>query len=156
MVKPSFCSPSSGFSVLGVLFFLLSCDSITVDKHTRTLGPSQSVSTLKLSQPPHNHLPQWIGLDFLFATMKVNWIFRQHFHFQQNHHIWSWKATAKTKRNHIKSEFTNNNNNARKKLVRVWMNRCVFILWEIPTQLYFTLLMMPVLAFAGMSLIYIL
>lgn len=62
------------FSVLRPLFFLLSCDNNssrqihentwTITKHTHTQA-----------MLPHNHLPQWIGLHFLFATMKVNWIF---------------------------------------------------------------------------------
>lgn len=68
--------PSSDFLCsIGPLFFLLSCDNISVDKYTRTLRPSQSVHphSKQEATAQSGHLPQWIGLHFLLS-LQWKWI----------------------------------------------------------------------------------
>lgn len=89
--------PSSGFHFLHrPLFFLLSCDNIPVGKYTSTLRPSQSA---------HPHQPfttmNWAKFSFRYSESELN------FQFEQNHHIWRWKATIESKWNHIKIRANN-------------------------------------------------
>lgn len=55
------------------LFFLLLCDNISVDKYTREHLDHHKAYSYSNGVTAHSHLPQWIGLHFLFA-LQWKWI----------------------------------------------------------------------------------